>query len=323
MNNIQSVKIGIVIVNWNDYENTKEALNSIKQTRFTDLRIIVVDNHSSLKDIANIQKCLDKKIKLIKNNENYGLPYAANKGIEYLLGDRTITHILWLNSEGRLAKNFFQELIPFIKKNKHLGMIAIKNIFAVDGKKSITSFGIYVSHSGYPNIVVKENEHVSSPMGTVTLYNRKALESVKINNEFLASRFFLYAEDLDLGIRIQLAGYKWRLCKTALVYHTGWSFNGRFYDKAAYYLHRNVLWFTIRCFPNKILLQNLIFILGTHLLSIGYYFIVKRKSMIILKAKYASIQGLKQAWKERQLIQKKTNIKASEFEKILSNRLFH
>lgn len=318
-----SIKIGIVITNWNDSGNTISALNSVRQTNFKNLRIVVIDNHSSSFDITTLQEYLDKKNELIINDKNYGLPYAVNKGIEYLLKDPTITHIMWLNSEGRLAKNFFQELVPFIKRNKNLGIIATKNIFTVDGNKHIPSFGMYVSHSGYPNIVIKENEHISCPMGTVTIYSRKALESIKINNVFLASRFFLYAEDLDLNIRIQLAGYKWKLCKTALVYDTGWSFNGKFSDKATYYLHRNILWFTIRCFPSKILFQNLIIIVFAHILTIAYYSIIKRKPMLILKAKYDSILGLRQAWKERNLIQKKTKITNLEFEKILSNRLLH
>lgn len=318
-----NIKIGIVIVNWNDSNNTLEALAYVKRTNFANLEIVVIDNHSSSHDITNLQEHLDKKTKLIINNKNYGLPYAVNKGIEYLLKNPRITHILWLNSEGRLAKDFFQEVIPFIQKNEKLGMIATKNIFKLNGKKHITSYGMYLSHSGYPNVVAHENEHISCPMGTVTIYSREALESVNINKEFLPSRFFLYAEDLDLGIRIQLAGYKWKLCETAMVYHTGWSFNDRFSDKAAYFLHRNILWVTIRCFPNKILLKNLIFILGSHLFAIGYYFIIKRKPMLILKAKYASMKGLKQAWRERKLIQKRVKITDSEFEKILSQRLFH
>lgn len=318
-----NIKIGIVLVNWNDSKNTILALTSVRQTNFTNLRIVVIDNNSSSDDIVKLREYLDKRIKLIINNKNYGLPYAVNKGIDYLLKDPTVTHILWLNGEGRLAKNFFQEVIPFIQKNTHMGIIATKNIFKLNGNERIASYGMYLSRSGYPNVVVWENEHISCPVGTVTIYKRDALESVKINNEFLASRFFLYAEDLDLGIRIQLAGYKWKLCESALVYHTGWSFGDKFSDKAAHYLHRNILWFIIRCFPNKILLQNLIFILATQLLSIGYYFIVKRKPMLILKAKYESIRGLKQAWKERKLIQKKTKITNSNFEKILSNRLLH
>lgn len=320
---MRDIKIGIVLVNWNDSNNTIQALASVKQTNFTNLRIVVIDNHSSSKNITNLQGYLDKDTKLIINNDNYGLPYAANKGIEYLLIDSSITHIMWLNGEGRLAENFFQEIIPFIQKNRYLGIIATKNIYKISPKKSSQAYGMYLSRSGYPNIVVKENEHVSCPMGTIAIFSKEALESVKINNEFLASRFFLYAEDLDIGIRIQLAGYKWKLCKSALVYHTGWSFNGKFSDKAAYYLHRNILWFTIRCFPSKILLQNIIAIVFTHILTIGYYSIIKIKPLLILKAKYDGICGLRQAWRERKLIQKKTKITNSEFEKILSNRLLH
>lgn len=320
---MKEIKIGVVLVNWNDSQNTIQALESIKQTKLINLRVVVVDNHSTPKEIANLQNYLDKNIKLIINSKNYGLPFAVNKGIEYLLKSHSITHIMWLNSEGRLAENFFHELIPFVRKNKNLGIIATKNTYKTDSNQLIPVYGMYISKSGYGNVVIHKNEPISSPQGTISVYSKEALEAVRINNEYLPSRFFLYAEDLDLGIRIQLAGYKWKLADRVVSYHTGWAFGKESSNSAVYYLHRNILWFTLRCFPDKLLLKNLIFILFAHILSLLYYSVIKRKPSVIIKAKWDSIMGIPTAWKERRLIQKNTKILNSEFEKILSNRLIH
>lgn len=320
---MSDIKIGIVIVNWNDCYNTLKSLDSAKQKELQNPRIVVIDNHSSSKDINNLYRQLDKNIRLIVNNQNYGLSYAVNKGIKYLLEDSSITHVMWLNSEGRLARNFFEEVIPFIKKNKKLGIIGIKNIYRVNSNKLIPVYGMYVAKSGYANMVIKSNEKITSPVGTVTVYSRDALESVKIDGEFLPSRFFLYAEDLDLGIRIQLAGYKWKLCKTALAYHSGWSFNANLSNKSTYYLHRNILWFTLRCFPNRVLIKNLHYIILAHVISLLYYCIIKKSPLVIVRAKYDSLKNIRTIWQQRKNIQKKNKISDSEFEKILSKKLIH
>jgi len=44
---MSSNKAAIILVNWNDYETTKECVQSINNTVTQDVEIIVVDNEST------------------------------------------------------------------------------------------------------------------------------------------------------------------------------------------------------------------------------------------------------------------------------------
>jgi GT2 family glycosyltransferase len=62
--------------------------------------------------------------------------------------------------------------------------------------------------------------------------------------------FFCYFEDVDIGFRLRLAGYRFLLIPSAVVYHHGWATSGgQYVDFAVYYGHRNLIWTYIKNMP--------------------------------------------------------------------------
>jgi hypothetical protein len=77
------MKIGMLIINYNDYETTEKLLNNIKEYSIID-KIVVVDNHSSDDSLNKLQKFNNKKIDIISTPENKGYGYGINYGSKYL-----------------------------------------------------------------------------------------------------------------------------------------------------------------------------------------------------------------------------------------------
>lgn len=78
------MNIGIVIVNYNDLENTVKLVKSIKDFKCFK-SIVIVDNNSTDSSVKSLEKLNIKHLKIIKNEENYGYSKALNIGSKYLL----------------------------------------------------------------------------------------------------------------------------------------------------------------------------------------------------------------------------------------------
>ncbi len=62
-------------------------------------------------------------------------------------------------------------------------------------------------------------EEIFCPTAGAALYRRKMLDQVCLQTGYFDRTFFMYWEDLDLGWRCRLAGWKSLYIPTAIVYH--------------------------------------------------------------------------------------------------------
>jgi GT2 family glycosyltransferase len=95
-----------------------------------------------------------------------------------------------------------------------------------------------------------EETYVFSACGGSAAYRRVLLEEIG----FLDDDFYFSCEDVDIGWRAQLAGWKTIYIPTAIVYHklkaTGGSTTGSFYDG------RNFLYLIWKNYPTSLLRQQ-------------------------------------------------------------------
>lgn len=77
------MKIGFVIVNYNDFKNTKKLIDNIKDYKNIS-HIVVVDNNSTDESKEELKKIKLKKLTILEQNDNKGYAYALNIGAKYL-----------------------------------------------------------------------------------------------------------------------------------------------------------------------------------------------------------------------------------------------
>ena len=71
--------------------------------------------------------------------------------------------------------------------------------------------------------------------------------------------YFMYIEDIDLGFRLQLAGYPSLFVRDAIVRHVGSAITGEGSDFSVYFGHRNLVYCYFKNMPFLLLMATLPF----------------------------------------------------------------
>jgi GT2 family glycosyltransferase len=140
---------------------------------------------------------------------------------------------------------------------------------------------------------------VFSPCAAAAMYRSDILLEVGGFDE----EFFCYVEDVDLGFRLRLAGYKAMYVPDAVVHHIGSATTGgQQSDFSVYHGHRNLVWTFIKNMPGGLFWLLLPLHLVMNLSSI-VWFTLRGKGKVILRAKRDAIKGIPRMWRKRRGIQ--------------------
>ncbi len=202
--------ISIVIVNYNGKNILKVLLQSIAKSAYRNYEVIIVDNNSSDGSQEYIKKNF-KKIRLIINKKNLGYS-GINSALKYCRGK----YLLFLNNDMELDKDCMKNLVKAIDSDKDIAMAAPKLVNFYERK--CKSGGTWVSRAFY-NGHIKGNNHDRQkeiPYLGVGLIKK---DFVDMFGYLFDPDYFIYAEDLDLGLRIRLTGKKVIFEPDAIAYH--------------------------------------------------------------------------------------------------------
>jgi len=203
-------KVSIVIVNYNGKNLLQTLLKSILKSTYKNYEIIIVDNHSIDGSQEFIKKNY-KKIKLVQNKKNL-LYSGINSGLKFCKGK----YILFLNNDMELDKYCIGNLVKTIESDKNIAMVAPKLVNYYN--RQLKSGGTWVSRAFY-NGHIKGNGKDSLkeiPYLGVGLIRK---EFVDMFGYLFDPDYLIYAEDLDLGLRIRLHNKKIIFCPNAIIGH--------------------------------------------------------------------------------------------------------
>ena len=154
---------------------------------------------------------------------------------------------------------------------------------------------------------------VFSPCAAAALYRRDALDAVGGFDE----DFFCYYEDVDLGFRLRIAGYRCLLVPEAVAYHVGSaSTGGRHGDFAVYHGHRNLVWTYVKDMPDILFWLLLPVHIALNFVTIIWFFLLGQGT-VIFKAKLDAIRGIACMWKKRRDIQGKCQASVGDIWQVL------
>lgn len=202
-------KVFIVIVNYNGKNLLQHLLKSISKSSYKNYEIIIVDNSSSDGSQKFVKKYND--VKLVENKKNLGYS-GINSALKYCRGK----YLLFLNNDMELDKNCIARLVKALESGKDAAMAAPKLVNFYD--KSLKSGGTWASRSFYNGHIRGNGKNIirEIPYLGVGLIKK---DFVKKFGYLFDPDYFIYAEDLDLGLRIRLAGKKVLFEPNALMYH--------------------------------------------------------------------------------------------------------
>lgn len=221
--------IGMVIVNYNDYETTKRLLDNVKDYKVLK-EIVVVDNKSTDNSLEELRKLKNKKITVIDSGENKGYSYALNVGCKYLINKYKSLNIVISNSDIIIESELdIKDLNSYIStKNVIVGPTIIQGNdlnrgFKIptpwqDIKQNIVFFGkrVLAKELSYPdNYYHKDISKVDTVSGCFFMISSKHLEDMGYFDE----NVFLYYEENIMGIKTKKLGKNIIVCNNVDVIH--------------------------------------------------------------------------------------------------------
>ena len=204
--------VSIIIVNLNGKHFLEKCLKSLSKLSYKNLEFIIVDNNSSDGSVEFIKKNFSF-IKIIKLNKNYGFAKPNNMGAKAAKGD----YLLFLNNDTIPNYDFVSHLIQVIEKDPKIA-ICQSLLLKLDG--TVDSAGDFIDTSGRAfstKIIPKKVEPIFSARGASMLVRRKIFFDLKGFDEI----FFVSFEDVDLGWKAWIGGYRVVIVPNSIVYHSG------------------------------------------------------------------------------------------------------
>lgn len=259
-----------------------EALSTLDYPH-ESVKVFLVDNASTDDTIAVAER-LDVQLpfELIKSPTNTGFTGGNNLAIRRAM-DEGFDFVFLLNPDTQVTPDFLSKLIEAVGSDKQIGAAQPRLMLEQD-RATVNSVGNAVHFLGFSFSVgngepwAKMSDEFGSPTyevatvsGAAMLLSVEALRRVGLLDDTL----FAYHEDLDLSLRLRLAGYRTVVVPASVVYHH-YEFSRSI--RKFYWMERNRLWVMLKIFriPTLILITPaaIVIELGVLLMSIrsGWFF---------------------------------------------------
>lgn len=115
-------KVSVIIPSYNHQEYVRDAIMSVLNQSFSDLEVVVVDDGSRDKTVAEIRKIKDSRVRLFTFKENRGACTAANYAVSKAKG----TYIAMLSSDDLFESDKIAKQVEFLQQNPKIGAVFTK-----------------------------------------------------------------------------------------------------------------------------------------------------------------------------------------------------
>ena len=283
-------KITVVIPNYNGIKYLKTCLESLyaQEEGTPEYHVLIVDNASGDGSIEQAEE-LFPQAQIIRLDNNTGFCHAVNVGIQ----ESDSPYIILLNNDTKVKESFVKSLYEAIEKDSKIFSVSARMLMwdrpdLMDGAGDLYNVLGWAFARGKGRLASKYDKPVRifSSCGGAVIYRRSILEQIGLFDEL----HFAYLEDLDLGYRAQIYGYRNIYEPRAEVLHYGSASTGSRYNEFKTKLSSaNNLYVIYKNMPILQLLWNLPFLLLGFLVK-WLFFVRKGMGRMYL-------QGLQTGWK--------------------------
>jgi len=302
--------VSIIILNYNGLRlgHLKTALDSVLKTRYPNFEIIVVDNGSDDGSIKYIKKNYPN-VRIVALKKNYGTAIGYMMGILNANGK----YVAILNNDVEVDPNWLNPLVEYLEKFPHIAAAdpKFRSYFYRDRFEDSAAAGRWIDYfgnnytRGVNEVDLGQYDRPAYIIAALTLFKKDVL--IKCGG---FDPYFIFGyEDIDLGWRLYLMGYKIMYVPWSAIYHKSGGTTratSRRPKPGFYYLNkRNRLITIIKNYSISNMLVALSIILLEYLLTILYFMLTSQKeySRDIFLAICKVFKNLKYIAKKREQVQ--------------------
>ena len=258
-----NVKIGVVTVTYNSASVLLPFLECTFRQTHGDFVLYAIDNASRDETVQLLRGCIDKRLRVIVNEHNFGVAAANNQGIEAALHDGCDS-VLLLNNDTEFPPDLFELLLEGLHREQ-VGMVCPKmlyhdapdHIWAAGGTfQPLFAYRIVHFGEGKPDTSEYNREKFVTYVPTCcVLIDADVFTRIGLMDE----AYFVYMDDVDFMYRAWRAGVKLLYLPTAKLTHKVGGLTGGSGSPFAYrYCTRNRVYFLFKQFGALVALPVLI-----------------------------------------------------------------
>jgi len=212
----------IVVLNWNGADDTLACLESLAGMMSASCRVLVVDNGSTDRSVERIREAFPD-IELLLLPSNIGYAGGNNSGFRRVL-ELGAEFVIFLNNDTLVDAGFCAPLLETLQRNPTAG-IAVPKIFYLDRPDTLWYAG------GVVTLSTGLIRHVGLRKKDAPQFNRPAITGYATGCCFAMrcrdfeeaggfdEGFRMYAEDVDLSLRIRSRGMTVNYVPSSRVWH--------------------------------------------------------------------------------------------------------
>jgi GT2 family glycosyltransferase len=245
----------VIVLNWNGRRHLCACLESLHRQTYRDFEVILVDNGSTDDSVEYVRREFSW-VRLLAFEKNLKFCAGNNAGIRNSLSK----YVALLNNDTEVETVWLAELVAAAEATPEAGSFASQMLMYND-RQMIDSAGNEYTASG---AAAKRGHlskagsfdkpmHIFGACAGAALYRRSMLDDIGLLDEDFAMIF----EDVDLGFRAQLAGYRCVYVPTARVYHKVNATIGQYSRDYVYYGQRNIELVYFKNMPARLLIRSL------------------------------------------------------------------
>jgi GT2 family glycosyltransferase len=316
---INTPAVSVILSVWNSALYLHHCLECLAAQTFKDFEIILVDNGSVDDGLDGVEKHWPMlRMRMERLDKNWGFAAANNIGAQLAKGQ----WLALLNSDAFPEDNWLEKLLEAAGNNDNFSFFTSRQIQAdspdlLDGAGDAYHISglAWHNYAGWPAAQFGlEAAEVFSACAAAALYSREEF----LQAGGLDEHFFSYHEDVDLGFRLRLQGYRCLYVPEAVVYHIGSASFGTRSDFAIYHWQRNFIWSFIQNMPSSLVWEAL----PSHLLANFIYILnysLRGRGNVIWQAKRDALKDLSRVLKKRQDIQKNSKVNRMDLARIMEH----
>jgi GT2 family glycosyltransferase len=245
-----------VVLNYDGRHLLEVILPSLAAQSYPRLDIVVVDNGSS----DDSREWLTEHwpdLEVVVIPENVGVAAALNRGVAAAGGEL----VALLNNDLELEPDWVEQMVDGLQRHPEAGTVACKLLSyqrrdVLDGAGDGLSRSFIAHRRGGGEVdrgQFDREEEVLAPTAGAGLYRASALAEVGPFDE----SFWAYIEDMDWGVRAQLAGLRSWYIPVAVCYHMGSATTGGAKNPMYLALHwRNTVGLIVKDAPFALLRRH-------------------------------------------------------------------
>jgi len=292
-------KISIIIVNLNGKDNLSDCLQSIKKNEYKKIEIILVDNNSSDESISYVETNFPE-VRIIKLEKNYGFAEPNNIGAKKATGE----FLFFLNNDTIIQSNTISELVKTFAQDPK---IAICQSLLLKTNGDVDSSGDFVNTLGIAfssKEKITEIKPILSARGAAMMMRTKQFWELGGFDK----KYFASFEDVDIGWRAWIWGFKVMLVPNSTVYHKGGQTVSKLNDVIRFHGVKNTMVMNLANLESPLTLNRVLSI---------FYIILRRKysvnnslnseALVCFPSIQTTIRGLLWVLKNLKYVQNKRN----------------